>query len=88
MVARVELYYIFAAYIAFVIGVAVYIFIQNKNKASTMGDGDMVSDHFLAGRQTPVILLMLTTFSTIFSGYTMIGVPDEAYEYGFVALKW
>ncbi|CAM9133219.1 unnamed protein product, partial [Ectocarpus fasciculatus] len=48
----------------------------------------MVSDHFLAGRKTPVVLLVLTTFSTVFSGYTMIGVPDEAYEFGFPALKW
>ena len=85
---RVELYYIFAAYVAFIMGIAVYIFAQNKKKTAAFGDGEVVSDHFLAGRNTPAVLLVLTTFSTVFSGYTMIGVPDEAYEYGFFALRW
>jgi Na+/pantothenate symporter len=64
---RVELYYIFAAYVAFIMGIAIYIYLQNKKKTAALGDGEMVSDHFLAGRKTPVALLVLTTFSTVFS---------------------
>lgn len=34
------------------------------------------------------ISLFLTTFSTIYSGYTVIGIPEEAFARGFVALRW
>ena len=32
--------------------------------------------------------LFLTTFSTIYSGYTVIGIPEEAFTRGFVSLRW
>ncbi|CAK9091760.1 unnamed protein product [Durusdinium trenchii] len=35
-----------------------------------------------------VFFLFLTTFSTVYSGYTVIGIPEEAFARGFVALRW
>lgn len=35
-----------------------------------------------------VYLLILTTFSSVFSGYTVIGVPTEARAMGFFAVRW
>merc|ERR1712232_681599 len=33
-------------------------------------------------------LLALTTFSTVYSGFTVTGVPAEAYRRGFISLRW
>ena len=32
--------------------------------------------------------LMLTTFSTIYSGYTVTGIPEEAFNRGYISLRW
>lgn len=77
--ARVDLYYVFAIYLAFVFAIAIYIFFEKKNKPQEL---DNIGEHFLAGKNTNIFILCATTFSTIFSGYTMIGVPAEAYEDG------
>eukprot|EP00931_Biecheleriopsis_adriatica_P051595 TRINITY_DN29943_c0_g1_i1.p1 TRINITY_DN29943_c0_g1~~TRINITY_DN29943_c0_g1_i1.p1 ORF type:complete len:680 (+),score=114.29 TRINITY_DN29943_c0_g1_i1:243-2042(+) len=33
-------------------------------------------------------MLLLTTFSTVYSGFTVTGIPAEAYKRGFVSLRW
>lgn len=95
---RTELIIFFAIYSTMVASVIVvnYIF-EKKRKAfrgavsatnsDDIGD-DAIVDHFLAGRQTPVYIIVLSTFSTIFSGYTMVGVPNETKSGGFTALRW
>jgi Na+/proline symporter len=77
--ARVDLYYIFGVYLALVFAIAIYIFFEKKKKPQ---EDDHVGEHFLAGKSTNLVILCATTFSTIFSGYTMIGVPSEAFEDG------
>jgi len=48
----------------------------------------VVTTHFLASKAFGKILLLLTTFATVFSGYTVVGVPNEAGTNGFIAIKW
>jgi Na+/proline symporter len=79
--ARPDLYYIFAIYLSIIFGIAIYIYYENKKK-TVKEDANQIGDHFLAGKSTNLLILCATTFSTIFSGYTMIGVPSEAYEDG------
>ncbi len=33
-------------------------------------------------------MLLLTTFASVFSGYTVVGVPNEAGMNGFTAIRW
>ena len=45
--------------------------------------------HFiLIHRQFGVVVLLLTTFASVFSGYTVVGVPNEAGNTGFFAIRW
>ena len=59
---------------------------ESSDKASD--EGNLLSNHFLGDKNTGSLLLLLTTFSTTFSGYTLVGVPEMAYLSGFVGLVW
>jgi len=54
-------------------------------KHAVASDGHLQA-HF--GGSYGTAMLLLTTFSTTFSGYTVTGIPQEAYERGFVSLRW
>ena len=45
------------------------------------------SDHFLAGRDLGVFVLLLTLYATAYSGNSLLGYPGEAYEHGFVWIQ-
>lgn len=47
-----------------------------------------MADHFLAGRELGHIVLFLTMFSSLFSGYTVVGLPSDAFQVGYLALYW
>jgi Na+/proline symporter len=50
---------------------------------------DHYKDHFLGGKSIGAVALALTLFSTIFSGYTVVGVVAEAAgPLGFIATRW
>ena len=91
-------------YLCFVCGIAVYANVSGraelaKNKAE-LGDeteGEMtkqdqknleMQEHFMASGSYGTIVMTLTSFSTIFSGYVIIGVPDEMASLGFLAFRW
>lgn len=76
-----DLYYVFGVYLALIFAIAIYIFFDKKKKSQQEAH-DNIGEHFLAGKSTNLFILCATTFSTIFSGYTMIGVPNEAYDDG------
>ena len=44
--------------------------------------------HFYGGKQYSAPVLFATLFSTIFSAYTIDGVPNESSLLGFIALRW
>lgn len=47
-----------------------------------------IRDHFVASRSISDFVLAMTTFATIFSGYTVVGVPGEMFTYGFFSFRW
>ena len=94
-----ELYYIFGGYVVTQLGIAAYIFyhfrhkdqqatIENTSSKKADDSDNNLSNHFLGDRNTGTLLLLLTTFSTTFSGYTVVGVPEQAYLTGFLGLAW
>jgi len=57
---------------------------HRKQQASK--DGDRLRAHFGGSFGAPV--LVLTTFSTVYSGFTVTGIPSESYRKGFISLRW
>ncbi|CAJ1330032.1 unnamed protein product [Effrenium voratum] len=58
---------------------------HSRKKAATASAGE-VQAHF--GGSFGAATLLLTTFSTLYSGFTVTGIPDEAFDKGFVSLRW
>lgn len=52
------------------------------------GGADRLSSHYLGGRKLGPILTTGTIFASFFSGYTVVGIPNEAYEHGWLSLRW
>ena len=46
------------------------------------------AEHFLAGRSLGPITLGFSVCASMFSGYTVVGIPAEAYTAGFSAWRW
>ena len=44
--------------------------------------------HYLGGRLFGPIMTAGTLFASMFSGYTTVGIPNEAYKTGWLALRW
>ena len=49
---------------------------------------DMLTGHYLGGRSFGPLIIAGTIFASIFSGYTVVGVPDESYRKGFYGVRW
>lgn len=45
-------------------------------------------DHYLAGRKLGPIVLGTSLAASLFSGYTVVGIPAEAFNAGFSAWRW
>lgn len=69
-------------YMAFLLTIAFLSWFRNKNTEST------VSSHYLASKSFGPIVLSFTLFATMYSGYTVVGVPTDAYVNGWMSLKW
>ena len=52
------------------------------------GVSDKLSSHYLGGRSFGPLLTAGTVFASLFSGYTVVGIPNEAYKLGWYALRW
>jgi len=75
-------------YIAWMLAVA---WISSKKKitaAATQTKEQEYDTHFLGGKGYGSFVLFMTLFSTIYSGYTVVGVPNEAANLGFIATRW
>lgn len=49
---------------------------------------DQLDSHYLGGRSFGPLLTAGTLFASMFSGYTVIGVPNDAFYAGFFAIIW
>mmetsp|Transcript_93318 Transcript_93318/g.260929 ORF Transcript_93318/g.260929 Transcript_93318/m.260929 type:complete len:646 (+) Transcript_93318:138-2075(+) len=77
------LYICLGAYLVVLVVIAVVAYMRKKKASAKGGELDA---HF--GGSFPAPLLVLTTFSTVFSGFTVTGVPSEAYHDGFLSVRW
>ncbi|OLQ15705.1 Sodium/glucose cotransporter [Symbiodinium microadriaticum] len=80
---NVVLYTVVGLYLALLTVIAKLAHRRKQNQAAVVGK---VKAHFSGsfGKFT----LMLTTFSTIYSGYTVTGIPEEAFTRGYISLRW
>lgn len=49
---------------------------------------DKLSSHYLGGRDFGPFMTAGTLFASLFSGYTVIGTPNDSYYIGFLATSW
>jgi Na+/proline symporter len=75
-------------YVLAMLGVSIIANRQNAAAEHEGGDDAAVSEHFLGGKGFGVVVLTLTTLATVFSGFTVVGVPNEAGKSGFTAFRW
>jgi len=85
-VANALVWVFISFYVLGLLGLALWSWMRNKN--TNFDKKQAIRDHFVAGRTIPDFVLAMTTFATIFSGYTVVGVPGEMYFYGFFAFRW
>lgn len=51
------------------------------------GTNDALTTHYLAGRSFGPVVMSGTLFASLFSGYTVVGVPNEAFYTGWFSLR-
>eukprot|EP01083_Nonionella_stella_P142206 439539_1 len=78
-------YVVLSVYVLATILVTVAANIKNNDPADQTSH---ISKHFLASKNFGTIILTFTTFASVFSGYTVVGVPNEAGSKGFFAIRW
>ena len=47
-----------------------------------------LQSHYLGGRTFGPIMTAGTVFASLFSGYTIVGIPNDAYYAGFLSFLW
>eukprot|EP01083_Nonionella_stella_P076055 207040_1 len=67
--------------------ILVTIAANRKNRDPT-DESTHITKHFLASKNFGLIILTFTTFASVFSGYTVVGVPNEAGVSGFRSVRW
>lgn len=62
--------------------------VQQSPNGGSHRQTDRLSSHYLGGRDLGPILSSGTIFASFFSGYTVVGIPTEAFNNGFLAFRW
>jgi Na+/proline symporter len=71
---------VLAGYLVIIMGIAVAGY-KERGEAT-------IDDHYLARGGLGNKVLILSTFSSLFSGYTVVGVPGKAYRSGYFSFFW
>jgi len=72
----------------YVLLTALVTFAAKKKNSDPEDKNSDVTKHFLGSKNFGPVLLTFTTFASVFSGYTVVGVPNEAGSSGFRAVRW
>jgi len=78
----VGVYVTVCLYIFFLLGVAIVSWWRNRKTEGTM------KAHYMGNKSFGPVILTFTFFATTYSGYTVVGVPTDAYKTGWLSLKW
>jgi Na+/proline symporter len=84
---RTGLYVTVPIYFLFLAGAAYWAHRRNESMKHA-GVTDQLTAHYLGGRDFGPLLTAGTLFASLFSGYTVIGVPNEAYATGWASIRW
>jgi SSS family solute:Na+ symporter/sodium/pantothenate symporter len=82
---------IYITLIIYLISMVVVTIIANRQNAAEEernGEDGAVSTHFLGGKDMGMFVLTMTSFASIFSGYTVVGVPNSAAKNAFNEFRW
>lgn len=85
--AQEENILLYACIGAYMLLMAVITILAYRRKRKALATGTQALAAQYGGTFSPV-LLTLTTFSSVFSGYTVMGVPQEASMKGYFAMRW
>jgi Na+/proline symporter len=77
-------YVMFGIFIFTVFAIAVYSYWQGANSSD---EGEEYSSHYVGNKSFGWLIISMSQFATIFSGYTVIGVPREVAQLGFLGLR-
>lgn len=64
------------------LAVVAWLSSRTNSKQLAAGEADHVTSHFLAGRSFGPVITAGTVFASLFSGYTVVGIPNEAFAKG------
>lgn len=84
LIIAVSVYFVAMALAAF----AAHRSLATRQLAEDGTVADAMSSHFLGSRKLGVFVTAMTLFASLFSGYTVVGVPREAFFSGWYALRW
>jgi len=84
---RIGLYYAIPIYFVFLVCLSFWAFHRSKS-LKVNKKCDALSIHYVGGRDFGPIVSAATLFASLFSGYTVIGVPNEAFANGWMTLRW
>jgi len=70
----------------YLVSLVVVAYYARRRKAEAEAAGGKLQAHYGGSFSAP--LLILTTFSTVYSGFTVTGVPEEAFKKGFISIRW
>ena len=84
---RNGLYVAIPIYFAFLVGATAWAY-KRMETMKHAGVTDKLQAHYLGGREFGPLLTAGTIFASFFSGYTVVGIPNEAYKNGWIALRW
>ena len=58
------------------------------NRLTHDSSEDVLTAHYLGGRSFGPWLSLGTMFARMFSGFTVIGIPNGAYNHGWIEIEW
>lgn len=80
-------FFTLGCYCVLLLALASVSYFLNKRDAET-DESKAYSAHFMGSKSFGWLISLLTFFSTIYSGYTINGVPSEAGSLGFYSVRW
>jgi len=85
MEVHVGVWIVIAIYFLLLFGILVWVKVCSKHP----GEAEKpLESHYLAGRKLGPMVLGISLAASLFSGYTVVGIPAEAFVDGFSAWRW
>ncbi|EFJ49747.1 hypothetical protein VOLCADRAFT_104191 [Volvox carteri f. nagariensis] len=80
-------YPVLGVYLILILGAGFIGAVMNFRRGA-LGHQDQVREHFLAGKGLGGFVWFWTMMATLFSGYSVSGIVNEAYRQGWMVTKW